>query len=106
VTDPGTPSGRSAPASPGAAGADAGSVTIKVRKNGSLLVIGDFLLVDHEGREIPRPVGKPNVALCRCGQSANKPFCDSTHKTCGFMDPPEAGREPPPGTGSAGAPSA
>ena len=77
---------------PGAAppsGPAPGRVEIKVRKNGSLLVTGDFTLVDHEGREIPRPVGKPNVALCRCGHSARKPFCDSAHKTCGFVDPPE-----------------
>lgn len=71
-----------------------GRVEIKVRRNGSLLVTGDFVLVDHEGREIPRPVGKPNVALCRCGHSARKPFCDSAHKTCGFVDPPDAA--PPP----------
>lgn len=64
-------------------------VQIKVRKNGSLLVTGDFSLVDHEGREIPRTVGKPNVSLCRCGHSAKKPFCDSAHKTCGFVDPPD-----------------
>ena len=38
-------------------------VVIKVRKNGSLLVTGDFSLVDHEGREIPRLNDKPNVAL-------------------------------------------
>ena len=70
-------------------------VEIKVRRNGSLLVTGDFSLVDHEGREIPRPVGKPNVALCRCGHSARKPFCDSDHKTCGFVDPPEVPTEAP-----------
>jgi CDGSH-type Zn-finger protein len=64
-------------------------VEIMVRKNGSLRVTGDFSLVDHEGKEIPRPIGKPNVALCRCGQSQKKPFCDSAHKTCGFFDPPE-----------------
>lgn len=75
MTDPTPPTGR---------------VEIKVRKNGSLLVTGDFSLVDHEGREIVRPVGKPNTSLCRCGQSAKKPFCDGTHKTCGFVDPPDS----------------
>ncbi|MFI5312037.1 MAG: CDGSH iron-sulfur domain-containing protein [Gemmatimonadales bacterium] len=64
-------------------------VEIKVRKNGAYLVTGDVSLVDHTGVPIPIPVGKPNIALCRCGQSAKKPFCDSTHKTCGFVDPPE-----------------
>lgn len=76
-----TPTDPSAPASPP-------RVEIMVRKNGSLRITGDFALVDHEGREIPRPAGKPNVALCRCGQSLKKPFCDSAHKTCGFFDPP------------------
>jgi CDGSH-type Zn-finger protein len=66
-----------------------GRVEIKVRKNGSLLVTGDFTLVDHEGREIVRPVGKPNTSLCRCGHSAKKPFCDGTHRSIGFIDPPD-----------------
>ena len=65
-------------------------VEIKVRKNGSLLVTGDVSLVDHEGKPIPIPPGKPNIALCRCGHSAKKPFCDSSHRVCGFVDPPDA----------------
>jgi CDGSH-type Zn-finger protein len=71
-----------------------GRVEIKVRKNGSLLVTGDFTLVDHEGREIARPVGKPNTSLCRCGHSARKPFCDGTHRSIGFIDPPDTGTVP------------
>lgn len=67
-----------------------GRVEIKVRKNGSLLVTGDFTLIDHEGREIVRPVGKPNTSLCRCGHSAKKPFCDGAHRSVGFVDPPDA----------------
>ena len=65
-------------------------VTITVRKNGSLLVTGDITLVDHMGLEIPRTPGKPNVALCRCGLSQRKPFCDGAHKSVGFIDPPDA----------------
>lgn len=83
MTDPVVPSPASAPVPTDQ------RVVIKVRKNGSLLVTGDFSLVDHEGREIPRINDKPNVALCRCGMSARKPFCDSAHKTCGFVDPPD-----------------
>ena len=64
-------------------------VEIRVRKNGAYLVTGEVSLVDHEGRPIAPPAGKPNIALCRCGHSAKKPFCDGTHKTCGFVDPPE-----------------
>jgi CDGSH-type Zn-finger protein len=93
MTDPVTPGTPNAPAPPPTPPptqpGTPGRVEIKVRKNGSLLVTGDFVLLDHEGKEIPRPVGKPNVALCRCGHSLKKPFCDSAHKTCGFVDPPE-----------------
>lgn len=63
-------------------------VTITVRRNGSLLVTGDVTLLDHEGKPIERPAGKPNMALCRCGHSQRKPFCDSSHKAHGFIDPP------------------
>jgi len=69
-----------------------GRVQIMVRKNGSLRVAGALELVDlvdHEGTPIPRINDKPNIALCRCGMSQRKPFCDSSHKTCGFVDPPE-----------------
>jgi CDGSH-type Zn-finger protein len=50
---------------------------ITVRDNGSLLVQGDFELVDAEGNAIET---KPAVSLCRCGLSDNKPFCDGSHK--------------------------
>lgn len=70
-------------------------VEIMVRKNGSLRVTGPFRLVDHEGRDIPLPVNKPAVALCRCGMSKRKPFCDSAHKTCGFIDPPDSSAPAP-----------
>jgi CDGSH-type Zn-finger protein len=60
------------------------SVTIRARENGPLLVQGPFQLVDHLGNPFPIPPGKDVVALCRCGQSRNRPFCDGSHKTCGF----------------------
>ena len=47
-------------------------------------VEGDFELVDQDGKAFGL-AGRTRVSLCRCGQSANKPFCDSTHKTCGFQ---------------------
>lgn len=56
---------------------------IVVRSNGSIKVEGDFELVDQEGRPFGLG-GRTRIALCRCGQSSNKPFCDSTHKRCGF----------------------
>ena len=58
-------------------------VTIKVRENGPLLVTGPFTLVDHLGNQFDL-TGKENVALCRCGQTRTRPFCDGSHKTCGF----------------------
>jgi CDGSH-type Zn-finger protein len=57
---------------------------ITVVNNGSLRIEGDFEVVDQEGRSFGLS-GRTKVSLCRCGQSSNKPFCDSTHKTCGFQ---------------------
>lgn len=53
-------------------------VLIKVRENGPLLVSGPISLVDHTGRAFK--VEGANLALCRCGQSATRPFCDGTHR--------------------------
>ena len=61
------------------------SVTIKVRDHGPLLVEGPITIVDAAGNAFQAPANKPAIALCRCGQSKNKPFCDGTHKECGFM---------------------
>jgi CDGSH-type Zn-finger protein len=59
-------------------------VTIKVRQNGSLLVEGeDVKLIDWNGQEYIVP--KKPFSLCRCGQSKEKPFCDSSHKACNFQ---------------------
>ncbi len=59
-------------------------VTIKVRKNGPLLVTGEFSLTDADGNSFPIDTTKPGIALCRCGASANHPFCDGSHNACGF----------------------
>jgi CDGSH-type Zn-finger protein len=56
---------------------------VSVMNNGSLRIEGDFEVVDQEGRPFGL-AGRAKVSLCRCGQSSNKPFCDGTHKTCGF----------------------
>jgi CDGSH-type Zn-finger protein len=59
--------------------------TIKVRQNGSYLVEGDDVkLIDWNGNEY-KPANPNKFALCRCGHSQKKPFCDSTHKTTGFQ---------------------
>ncbi len=58
---------------------------IRCRENGPLVVQGPCKIVDHEGNEFAIPPGKDNVALCRCGRSQNKPFCDGSHRQCGFQ---------------------
>lgn len=68
---------------------------IRVMNNGSLRVEGDFEIVDSEGRPFGIS-GREKVSLCRCGQSSTKPFCDGTHKTCGFSSQVVAFDLPPP----------
>ena len=58
-------------------------VEIKVRDHGPYKVTGPVRLVDAEGRAWDLPAGRP-IALCRCGRSATKPFCDRTHRDAGF----------------------
>lgn len=70
---------------------------IVVLNNGSLRVEGDFEIVDQEGKPFGLS-GRTRVSLCRCGQSKNKPFCDSSHKTCGFEAVTLAFDLPPPAT--------
>lgn len=59
-------------------------VTIRVRDNGPLLVEGPATVIDAEGNKFEIPIGKPAIALCRCGQSQRRPFCDGSHKACNF----------------------
>jgi CDGSH-type Zn-finger protein len=57
-------------------------VTITVRKNGPYIVSGTAEVRDADGNVYP---AKETVALCRCGASTNKPFCDGTHSKVGFQ---------------------
>jgi len=57
-------------------------VEIKVRKNGPIVVTGKVKVIGADDEEIV--VEKDTFALCRCGESAKKPFCDGAHKRCGF----------------------
>jgi CDGSH-type Zn-finger protein len=68
---------------------------ITIRNNGSIRVEGDFTIFDQDGRAFELS-GRTAVSLCRCGHSANKPFCDSAHKDCGFDSVVEARTLPPP----------
>jgi len=57
-------------------------VTIEVRRNGPLIVTGPVELKDADGKFYPV---EERMALCRCGASTTKPFCDGTHSKIGFQ---------------------
>jgi len=78
--------------------------TIEVVPDGPLLARGDLEIVTGDGVPIAR---ETRVALCRCGASERKPFCDNTHRSIGFRSgdapsapPIERGRESPEGAES------
>ena len=67
-------------------------VTVRLRRNGPYVIEGDDVrVVDSTGEEV-HPVKRP-VALCRCGASETKPFCDRSHARVGFC--PDGDPEPP-----------
>lgn len=68
---------------------------ISFNNNGSMRVEGDFELADQEGNLVPMP-GVARVSLCRCGHSANKPFCDGAHRAAGFASVLSAATMNPP----------
>lgn len=59
-------------------------VTIRTLKNGPYIVQGEVELLDSEGNKIGTDASKA-IALCRCGASTKKPFCDGTHSKIGFQ---------------------
>ena len=59
------------------------SCRVTVNAHGALRIEGDFVIVDPEGLEIDLR-GRSSVALCRCGASRSKPFCDGSHGTVNF----------------------
>jgi uncharacterized Fe-S cluster protein YjdI len=61
--------------------ADAETITVKVNEGGPYLIKGKVKVVNKDGTET---VKEGNVALCRCGGSDNKPYCDGTHKNIEF----------------------
>jgi len=70
------------------------STKILTRNNGPLFVEGEFTIVDASDKPFGLG-GRTRIALCRCGQSANKPFCDGSHAKCGFASMIEARALPP-----------
>lgn len=95
------------------------SVTIRCRIDGPLVVelspdsldLGlELRVTDHEGREHPLPDDGRPLALCRCGHSGRKPFCDGAHKaipsapreiTMAPASPPPHAPQGPPGSDQA-----
>ncbi len=68
-----------------------GCVTLRCREDGPLVVelpaddsAPGFRVIDPLGGEFELPAGKRAVALCRCGHSARRPFCDGSHRAAGF----------------------
>ena len=68
---------------------------ITVNDNGPLRLEGVFSITDPSGKEFGL-AGRTVVSLCRCGQSANKPFCDGQHARQGWQSTCEARDLPPP----------
>ncbi len=62
-------------------------LVIRCRENGPYVIQGAIKVIDAQGGEFAIPPGKDTVALCRCGHSKNKPFCDGSHRTAGFQAP-------------------
>lgn len=81
-----------------------GQVTIRCRANGPYVIelpeepsnTGEptrlvVRVIDHDGGEFTLPTGKRAVALCRCGQSGSRPWCDGSHRAAGFQAEDRAG---------------
>jgi CDGSH-type Zn-finger protein len=73
-------------------------------RNGPYLIRGPFDLTDQDGNRIE--LGRETIALCRCGRSRTRPFCDGTHKLVAFNAESAPASDPaptsvrPPGQGS------
>ena len=63
-------------------------VTITPYRDGPLVVRGRVRMTDQDGNEIV--VDRDTVALCRCGKSRLRPFCDGSHKIVRFQAPSAA----------------
>lgn len=71
------------------------SVKITVNNNGPLRVEGEIEIYDAQAGKYDLG-GRTVVSLCRCGHSANKPFCDGSHNRAGFQSQVTATVLPPP----------
>jgi CDGSH-type Zn-finger protein len=74
-------------------GGAAEPVVVKVRHNGPYKVTGPVTVIDADGNQYDLAEQGEVVALCRCGGSTTKPFCDGTHSKLGFEAAERAVRE-------------
>jgi len=70
-------------------------VPVVCSANGPLRLSGNFVIKDPEGNSFDLS-GRTMIALCRCGHSENKPFCDGSHNRVGFQSVVQARKLPPP----------
>ena len=68
---------------------------IQVTSNGPLRITGTFDICDPAGAKFDL-AGRTTISLCRCGHSANKPFCDGGHNMAAFKSDEKARALPPP----------
>ena len=68
-------------------------VEIRTRENGPYKITGAVKVIDADGNEYDLSERGDTVALCRCGGSTTKPFCDGTHSKIGFEAAERAVRE-------------
>jgi CDGSH-type Zn-finger protein len=66
---------------------------VTVFSNGPIRIEGEFEIVDPNGNTFGL-AGRTAIGLCRCGHSANKPFCDGSHNRVGFADAVVAREKP------------
>jgi CDGSH-type Zn-finger protein len=68
-------------------------VEITARHNGPYKITGPVRIIDAEGNKYDLSERGSTIALCRCGGSTTKPFCDGTHSQIGFQAAERAVRE-------------
>jgi CDGSH-type Zn-finger protein len=69
---------------------------VSVRNNGPLRIEGENIQICDQAGNSFGLAGRTVISLCRCGQSANKPFCDGAHNQAGFASEVQAFELPPP----------
>ncbi len=68
---------------------------ITISDNGPIRISGASIIIKDASGNIYDLNGREMISLCRCGQSANKPFCDGSHRKSGFVSTVTACQLPP-----------